>query len=78
MPLQGLGNLVRPDASGADLYALDASVLNRLQLLKVREPHTAGLVVSVTDVIAEAGAFAADFAYLGHDKTSSWKLSFTF
>lgn len=78
MSLQGLGNLVRTDASCADLDALDASVLNRLQLLQIREPHPTGLVVGVTDVIAEAGAFAADFAYIGHDKTSSWKLSLTF
>lgn len=56
----------RSDASSAYLDAPDRTVADRLYLLQVRIPDPARLVVGVTDVVTEAGAFAADFTNFGH------------
>jgi hypothetical protein len=54
------------DAAGADLDAPDGTVSHGLDLLQVRAPDFAGLVVSVADIIPEARAFTANLAYSGH------------
>jgi hypothetical protein len=54
------------DAAGADLDAPDGTVPHGLDLLQVRAPDFAGFVVGVADVIPEARAFTAYFAYSGH------------
>jgi hypothetical protein len=64
--LEGFGYVSGADAAGADLDAPDGTVSHGLDLLQVRTPDFAGFVVSVADVIPEAGAFTANFAYSGH------------
>lgn len=54
------------DAAGADLDASYRSVFHGLYLLQVGIPYSAGFVVGMADVVAEAGTFAAYFAYFGH------------
>jgi hypothetical protein len=51
------------DASGADLDAFNGTVADGFDFLQVRVPGSACLIVCMTDVVAEAGAFAAYFAY---------------
>jgi hypothetical protein len=62
----GLCDVAGADAAGADLDGLDAAVGNGLDLLKVGVPDGTGLVVGVAYVVAEAGAFSADFTYSRH------------
>ena len=64
--LKGFRYVPGADAAGADLDASHRAVVDGLDLLQVGIPGPAGFVVRVTDIIAEAGAFSADFAYLGH------------
>ena len=59
------------DATGAHLDAPYGPLLDCLNLLQVRVPGSAGLVVGVTDVVTEAGAFAADFTSFGHFEFTS-------
>ena len=65
-PLQRLGYVSGADAAGADLDAPDGTVPHGLDLLQVRAPNFAGLVVGVADVVPEARAFTAYLAYSGH------------
>jgi hypothetical protein len=64
--LESLGDVTGADAAGADLDAPDGTVFHGLDLLQVRAPNLAGLVVGVADVIPEARAFTANLAYSGH------------
>jgi hypothetical protein len=57
------------DAGGANANALAYAIDLGLHRLKVRVPATARDVVRVRNVISELRTFAADFAYLCHDKT---------
>ena len=64
--LYSLRHVTGSDAARAHLDAPNGSVAYGLDLLQVRIPGSAGLVVGVADVVAEAGAFAAYFTNLGH------------
>jgi hypothetical protein len=64
--LEGLLYVSGADAAGADLDAPDGTVSHGLDLLQVRAPDFAGLVVGVADIIPEARAFTAYLAYSGH------------
>ena len=62
--LQGFGYRAGTDATGADLDGRYAAVRSFcFHLLQVRVPGGTGLVVGVADIVATAGAFAADFAF---------------
>jgi hypothetical protein len=54
------------DATGADLYAADRTILDGFYLLQVRIPRSAGLVIGMADVVTEARTFTAYFTYFGH------------
>jgi hypothetical protein len=58
-----LGDVAGTNAAGADLDATDGTVVDGFYLLQVRMPGPSGLVVCMADVVAEAGAFTANFAY---------------
>jgi len=61
------------NATSADFDAPNGTLLNCLNFLQVRVPGPSGFVVSVTDIVAEAGAFATDFTCFGHCRfTSHW------
>jgi hypothetical protein len=64
--LEGFRYVPGADAAGADLDAPDGTVSHGLDLLQVRAPDFAGLVVSMADIIPEARAFTAYLAYSGH------------
>jgi hypothetical protein len=64
--LESLLDVSGADAAGADLDAPDGTVSHGLDLLQIRAPDFAGLVVGVADVIPEARAFTAYLAYSGH------------
>jgi len=61
----------RADAACADLDAPDGTVSHGLNLLQVRTPDLAGLVVGVADIIPKTRAFTAYFAYPGHVNSSN-------
>jgi hypothetical protein len=63
LPLKRLGYVTGTDAAGAYLDAADGTVVDGFDLLQVRVPGPAGLVVGMADVVAEAWAFTANFAY---------------
>ena len=58
--------VTRPDATRTDLDSPDGSLLNCFYFLQIWVPCPPSFVVGVTDIIAEAGAFSTDCAYLGH------------
>jgi hypothetical protein len=62
-PLERLGDVPGTDASGAYLDAFNRTVADGFDFLQVWVPGPACLIVCMTDVVAEAGAFAAYFAY---------------
>jgi hypothetical protein len=64
--LNRLGDVTGTDAAGAGLDGPDAAVGDGLDLLKVGVPYGTGLVVGVAHVVAEAGAFTADFTFSRH------------
>jgi len=64
--LNGFGDVTGTDATGAGFDGPDAAVRDCLDLLQVGVPNGTGLVVGVAHVIAEAGAFTADFAFSRH------------
>jgi hypothetical protein len=66
----GLARLAdRTQALGAELHLnRDAAIERERRLLNVWLPHAAGKIVSVADVVAERGLFAAELT-LCHDKT---------
>jgi len=49
------------DATGTDFNCSYTAVGNSFDFLKIWMPYGTGLVVGVAYVVAEAGAFAADF-----------------
>jgi hypothetical protein len=65
--LESFYHVPRTDAAGANLDALNGTVPHRFYLLQVGIPGPACFIVGVAHVIAEAGAFPADFADFGHD-----------
>lgn len=64
--LERLGNGAGTDATGANLDGPDRAVVNSFHLLQVGVPGGAGFVVSVTYIVAGAGAFTANFTFSGH------------
>jgi len=63
LDLESLGDEPGTDAAGAYLDAAHGSLVYGFDLLQVRVPGPAGLVIRMTDVIAEAGTFTAYFTY---------------
>jgi hypothetical protein len=61
--LERLGYVSGTDAASAYLNAADGTVIDGFDLLQVRVPGPAGFVVGMADIVAEAGAFTANFAY---------------
>ncbi len=61
--LERLCDMAGTDAAGAYLDASNRTVADGLDLLQIGMPGPTGLVVGMADIIAEAGAFAAYFAY---------------
>lgn len=54
------------DAACANFDAPDSSLTDSLDLLKIRMPCAACLVVGVAYIITEAWTFPADITYFGH------------
>jgi hypothetical protein len=63
LPLKRLGYATGADAAGTHLDAADGTVVDGFDLLQIRMPGPAGFVVCMADVVTEAGAFTANFAY---------------
>ncbi len=61
--LERLGDVPGADAASAYLDALHRPVADGFDLLEIRMPGAAGLVMGVADVVPEARAFTAYFAY---------------
>ena len=61
--LERFGYQPRADAAGTDLDCSYSAVSDSLNLLKIRIPDCAGFIVGMTDVIAKAGTFTADYTY---------------
>jgi hypothetical protein len=64
--LERFGDKAGTDAAGADLDGCDCAVFDGFDLLDVRVPDGTGLVVGMAHVVAEAGAFSADFTFSRH------------
>jgi hypothetical protein len=64
----GFDDLAGLDAASADANALVATIDFSLNRAKIYVPTTLGHVVRVRDLVTELRTFAADFAYLCHDK----------
>ena len=64
----GFDDLAGLDAASADANALVATIDFSLNRAKIYVPATLGHVVRVRDLVTELRTFAADFAYLCHDK----------
>ena len=59
-------NATGMDAVGADERPFHPTFKTRTNPLQIRSPAALGLVVRVTDVIADGSALAADGAYSRH------------
>jgi hypothetical protein len=64
----GFDDLAGFDATRADANALVAAIDFSLDRTKIYVPTTLGHVVRMRDLVTELRTFAADFAYLCHDK----------
>ena len=63
----GLDHLVRPEATGAHPQALDTTVDERPDALKIRFEPARRDIVCVADIPAENRPFSAEFAAFRHD-----------
>jgi hypothetical protein len=64
----GFDDLACFNATRADANALVAAIDFSLDWAEIYVPTTLGHVVRMRDLVTELRAFAADFAYLCHDK----------
>ena len=64
--LDDFGNETGTDATGTNLDGRDAAVLYGSDFLEIGSPDSTGLVVGVTDIVTEAGAFSANFTFSRH------------
>lgn len=61
--LQCFGYVSRTNAASTHFDGGYGAILDGFNLLYIGTPHGAGLVVGVTDIIPEAGAFSAYFTF---------------
>jgi hypothetical protein len=54
------------DATGANFYGFDRTVLDCPYLLQVWFPDRTGFIVGMTDIISGNGFFSAIFTFSGH------------
>ena len=61
--LKCFGYVAGTDTSGTHLDSIHAAIFDSPDFLQIGIPYGTSLVVSVADIVAEAGTFSTDFTF---------------